>query len=35
VRRRPGRRRRELQVAPATISAMRAERRANRPDRFR
>jgi hypothetical protein len=35
ARRRPGRRRRELRVAPATISAMRAERRANRRDRFR
>lgn len=35
ARRRPGRRRRELRVAPATISAMRAERRASRRDRLR
>jgi hypothetical protein len=35
VRRRPGRRRREVRVAPATISAMRAERRSSRRDRLR
>jgi hypothetical protein len=34
ARRRPGRRRRELRVAPATISAMRAERRGTRRRRL-